>query len=131
MNTAETLRELEEQLLDSSIRKNAEAISSLLAEDFQEFGSSGRVFSKPEIIATLQTESPARLSLGHFHAQLLANNIALITYRSRREEPGMPAIETLRNSIWVVRDGHWRLLFHQGTRALESPANDTQLRNEP
>jgi hypothetical protein len=38
---AATLRRLEEQLLDASVRASADQVAALIAEDFVEFGSSG------------------------------------------------------------------------------------------
>jgi hypothetical protein len=116
MDISETLRKYEERLLDNSVRKDAEVFSSMLADEFQEFGSSGRVYSKSQIIAALRSESPVQLSLREFKARLLADEVALVTYISSRAEHGSSASEALRSSIWVVQDGHWKVLFHQGTR---------------
>src|SRR5271156_5266438 len=46
----------EEQLLQPEIRRSADQVSYLLADEFVEFGSSGRVFDKAQIIASLQQE---------------------------------------------------------------------------
>ncbi|HZD49036.1 MAG TPA: nuclear transport factor 2 family protein [Silvibacterium sp.] len=123
MDIAETLRRCEEKLFESSVRKNAEIVASMLADEFQEFGSSGQVYSKDQIIAELQSESPRSITMQGFRAQLLSNEIALVTYRSRRiEHDGAaaesPTAEFLRSSIWVLRDNQWKVLFHQGTKAL-------------
>jgi len=116
MDVSETLRELEQSLLESSTRKNADVVASLLAGDFREFGTSGRVYSKTEIIAALQEESEGRISMRDFEARLLGEGIALATYISTKVGSGGLAVEALRSSVWVFRDGHWTMLFHQGTR---------------
>ena len=118
MDIVETLRRCEERLFESSVRKNAQIVASMLADEFQEFGSSGRVYSKDEIIAELQAESPRRITMRDFRARLLSNAIALVTYRSRRIEANGGTTESLRSSIWVLRDNQWKVLFHQGTKAL-------------
>jgi len=123
MDIAEALRRREEKLFEASVRENAEIVASMLTDEFQEFGSSGRVFSKDEIIAELQSESPPCITMQDFRAQLLSNEIALVTYRSQRVEHDggiaeSPAAEFLRSSIWVLRDNQWKVLFHQGTKAL-------------
>ena len=41
---ADHLRTLEERLLQPDVRRSAQAVASLLADEFVEFGSSGRVF---------------------------------------------------------------------------------------
>jgi hypothetical protein len=116
MSVPEVLHELEQRLLDSTTRKNAEAVASLLTDDFQEFGSSGRIYSKPEIIAALQAETEVCISMRDFEARFLAENIALITYISTKVEQGSSPVEALRSSIWALRDDRWQMLFHQGTR---------------
>lgn len=40
------LRELEERLLQTDVRKSPEELDQLLADDFVEIGSSGRLFNK-------------------------------------------------------------------------------------
>jgi len=113
---APQLRKLEEDLLQPEIRKNREAVAALLADDFYEFGSSGRVFSKPEIIQALQTEEPAQISIADFRVRSLTTGIALVTYRAVKEGEAAQGIRTsLRSSVWVMRDEKWQMLFRQGT----------------
>ena len=45
-------RRLEERLLQPEVRQSAEAVADLLADDFIEFGSSGQVFNKQQIISS-------------------------------------------------------------------------------
>ncbi len=116
---AEHLRALEEQLLQPATRKSPAAIASLLADDFCEFGSSGRIYTMPEIITELAAESPCSFSLVDFACRLLAPEIALVTYRTTRTQQSNSkeiSSSSLRSSIWIHRDGRWQLLFHQGTR---------------
>ncbi len=57
MNIEDMLFQLESELQRSPVRKSADLVHSLLRDDFQEFGSSGHVYSKAEIIAALQVET--------------------------------------------------------------------------
>lgn len=111
---AQHLRELEESLLMVSVRKS-ERVDQLLAEGFVEFGSSGRVFSKEEIIASLRDEPPVKVTATAFKVVLFAPNTALLTYRAHRHST--PPVYTLRSSYWLVQHGRWRMVFHQGTLA--------------
>ena len=106
------LRMLEESLLEPSVRKT-ERVSELLAEGFVEFGSSGRVFNKAQILAALRAESGVKVTASHFQVQLLAPQTALVTYRACRhaETP----VHTLRSSVWQQLRGQWQMVFHQGT----------------
>ncbi|HEY2860457.1 MAG TPA: DUF4440 domain-containing protein [Terracidiphilus sp.] len=112
------LRMLEESLLDSAVRHDAARMRELLAEDFLEFGSSGRVWTRRSIIDHLDTETnfvpPA---IEEFQCSLLSDQVALVTYRTVREDSKTrERLASLRNSIWVFQDGDWRMRFHQGTR---------------
>ncbi len=110
------LRKLEEDLLQPEIRKDREAVAALLADDFYEFGSSGKVFSKPDIIQALQTDQPAQISIADFRVQSLNTEVALVTYRAVKQgEAGREIRTSLRSSVWVIRDERWQMLFHQGT----------------
>lgn len=75
------LRMLEEELLQSDVRKSATRLDALLANEFIEFGSSGRVFDKQQIMESLKAESPARRSLTDFKALPLGHGVVLATYR--------------------------------------------------
>jgi hypothetical protein len=117
MNAARTveaqLRHLEEQLLQPEVRASAERVNALLADEFVEFGSSGQVFDKKQIIALLQQEMPTRRSLSNLLTTVLAERVVLVTYRATRSSN--PPVHTLRSSIWRLSNGRWQMVFHQGT----------------
>jgi GNAT superfamily N-acetyltransferase len=113
------LRYLEEQLLKPEVRTSADRVGYLLADDFVEFGSSGRVFTKRQIIEALQREahdSAPRVLLADFTVRQLASDAMLVTYRATSEDRGG---SRLRSSIWKLIDGRWQMVFHQGTPAAE------------
>ena len=97
------------------MRRDPQRVAALIADDFREFGTSGRVFDKASILAELATESSAQLSLTNFDCQQLASNIVLVTYRSQRTDAAGTR-HALRSSVWTHRDGRWQIVFHQGTR---------------
>ena len=117
MDTAEMLRGCEEKFFQVSVRKNAEAVSAMLADGFQEFGGSGRVYSKDQVIAALQSEHSLQITMEKFQARLLTDEVALVTYRARKKDQEESTTESLRSSIWIFQSGEWRMIFHQGTRA--------------
>ena len=107
-------RELEESHLQPEIRSSPEALRSLLADDFFEIGSSGRVWNRDQVVEAVPRRGPVTAAIEQFAVQLLAPGVALTTYRLVITSGS--ARPTLRSSIWVHRDGRWQLLFHQGTR---------------
>lgn len=115
MSLGDTLRELEASLLTSEVRKDRARVEHLLAEEFREFGSSGKVYTKADIVQFLQEEAATPLAMKEFACQPVSDGVALVTYRSERSGPDK-TIEAMRSSLWVWRDQRWQMLFHQGTR---------------
>ena len=106
------LQDLELTLLRPGVRKSDRA-TELLAEEFIEFGSSGRVFAKVQIVAALRSEDPVRITASGFKVKRLAPHVALVIYRAVRHSD--PVVHSLRSSIWEERQGRWQMVFHQGT----------------
>ncbi len=116
----ELIQHLEERLLRANVRRSPQDIAELLADDFIEIGSSGRIYDKQTTIAELQRESPVEIALTHFQMRILAPDVVLATYRAVRSAstPAQTA-QSLRSSIWRRLDGRWQLVFHQGTPLLK------------
>jgi hypothetical protein len=110
--SAQLIRSLEEQLLRPEVRTSAERLAALLADDFTEIGSSGRVYDKQQIIDQLQYEErqEPQPTLRDFFARWLAADLVLVTY-------SIVESQTIRSSIWKLIDGRWQIVFHQGTRS--------------
>src|SRR5689334_11741762 len=112
------LRALEERLTQPEVRRSPELLRQLLAEDFREFGGSGRVFDRRQIIEALQGQEPVQISLDGFQAQELAPEVVLLTYRGQYQRPNSTEVaRSLRSSIWRLERGQWVMVFHQGTPA--------------
>jgi hypothetical protein len=112
------IRDLEESLLDPRIRRSREALHELLADEFLEFGSSGRRYTKAEIVEALVAETAVapRFTLSDFSLLVIAPGAALATYRAEARGANQPEPQhSLRSSIWTFRSGRWQLVFHQGT----------------
>ena len=78
--TADLLYDLETRLHKKEVRNSPQRVAALLADEFTEFGTSGRVFSKTAIIEALKGEAvdqPVRVE--NFHARALSPEIALVT----------------------------------------------------
>ena len=106
----------ERALLDSAVRRDRAQVEALLAEEFLEFGSSGRVWNRPQIVELLATEAYTAPTAEQMHCARIAADVALVTYRTVRTdaETGRPGV-TLRSSLWIREAGRWRVRMHQGT----------------
>ena len=111
---ADTIRMLEERLLQPSVRRSAQDISKLLADEFIEYGSSGQIFDKKRIVEGLQSEDLVEISLSDFKVKTLASGVILAIYRARQRESDGRERHSLRSSIWKLIDGRWQMIFHQG-----------------
>src|SRR5215469_14798487 len=107
--------ELETALHKREVRSSPKAVSELLADEFVEFGSSGRVYDKPAIIEALKNETgDPQIAVEEFSVRDLAPDVVLVTYKSK--PAGSQAATALRSSIWKRIGGRWQMVFHQGTR---------------
>lgn len=108
---------LEVALLDPLVRNSPTQLADLIADDFVEFGASGTIFDKEQIIKALldenQDEPPTRTT-GEFKTRWLATDTALVTYQASRTGTDHNT-QTLRASIWKYQDARWQMIFHQGT----------------
>lgn len=113
---AEHICGLEEQLLSNEVRMNPEAISRLIMDDFLEFGSSGRVWKKQDMMGE-DGAGAVSMTLSGFELHRLSEEAVLATYKTFNEETGR---HCLRSSIWKLSDGRWQMFFHQGTPLQEA-----------
>jgi hypothetical protein len=125
MQLEDHLKSLEERLVDPAFRIDSESVAALLADDFLEFGSSGRSFDKTSTLVELKNEPPRRASLlSDFSVRELSPGVVLVTYRATRQDlDGQPIGHSWRSSIWLHRDGGWQLSFDQSTRIPEFADN--------
>jgi hypothetical protein len=101
------IRELEEQLVTPAVRASADALDRLISDQFVEFGSSGRVYTKPDVIALMLAQPSVTSSLTDFRVLAVSTDVALAVYRTER---------SLRSSLWRREGQVWRIVFHQGTK---------------
>ena len=114
---AAQLQALEAALQSQAVRADSARLAALLADEFVEFGSSGMLWTRAATLADLPAEDFCPRSISDFHARLLADDVAFVTYRSQRHASGTrPASASLRSSLWKWRDGRWQMTFHQGTQ---------------
>jgi hypothetical protein len=109
--TAALFCRLEETLVLPELRKSATQVAALLADEFAEIGSSGRIYDRDQIIRQLQQESgeEAPGTVSDFTARELSDGLILVIYR-------IVESHTVRSSIWKKTNSDWRMIFHQGTK---------------
>jgi hypothetical protein len=108
----EALEQLEESLWRTQTRFDRDHMETLLSEHFREFGRSGRVYNRAEILKL--EPAPIDATLHDLTVRPLAPNVALITYISELRRDSTTE-RSNRSSIWTRHENHWQLEFHQGT----------------
>ena len=104
------IESLEKKLLASSIRKSVNMLDELLSDDFKEFGKTGLVYNKQDVLSKLSDEGVRDFNAKYFEVKLLENNVYLVTYTTMEN-----GVNALRSSIWQSVDGRLQMVFHQGT----------------
>ena len=120
LSVNEHLRSLEEKLLNPGVRKSSQELLRLLSDEFVEFGSSGKIYNKSQVIESLKNESEVYITIMNFKAMQLAPEVILLTYTASSINKIInDTRNSLRSSIWKKSDDRWQLVFHQGTPSAE------------
>ncbi|QHS22397.1 DUF4440 domain-containing protein [Virgibacillus sp. MSP4-1] len=104
------LKALEQKHINLEVRNNRHQLDRILADDFFEIGSSGRMFGKKECLES--GVALTEMTKYNYEIYPLAADVVLSTYYIRDHTRKR---NTLRSSIWKQINGRWRLYFHQGT----------------
>ncbi len=118
-----TLEALEETLWRTETRFDRVLMDATFAPDFEEFGRSGRRYSREDMLFDTADSAPipAVLPLCDFSVRVLTPDIALVTYISEVRYPAGTEWAN-RSSLWHRSADRWQLRFHQGT-PIQSPAS--------
>ncbi len=116
---AETIIALEKSLHAPEWRRSFTQLDAVLANDFVEYGRSGRAYTKSLIIARLTEETDAAgavASWGYESIPLAPGLVQLRYCSARRAADGLLSDFARRSSIWrQSSSGAWQMSFHQGT----------------
>ena len=122
---AENVISLEKRLWEASKNFDKATYASLLASDYYEVSDLG-LSTRAEALDSL--EGPvADYSLDDFKVTKLADNAALVTYKSS-VRAGSSTVNALDTELWVNRDGKWETTFFQETGLPRSSARTKRKR---
>jgi hypothetical protein len=108
------LTRLEEDMWREVTRFDQTFQQQRFATDFFEFGRSGRVYTRNQIIQLDSQPIHAVLPLPNLAIRLLDQNTAHVTYNSQVEYDSVVEYAR-RSSIWSRTESGWVMRFHQGT----------------
>lgn len=114
----EQLRQLEESMWVAEARFDVAYMERVLSPDFFEFGCSGRIYTRAEIIDTPAQPIRSTIPLRDFRVRPVSingvANVFQVTYISEVVYDEYVQICN-RSSLWVRTNEGWQLRFHQGT----------------
>lgn len=106
----EIVEKLEYEISSKEIRSDSSRLSTLIHNDFEEFGKSGKRFSKSDIVNEVPTWDYHEIEIKHLECVRLSVKTVLVKYQSFSN-----GVRANRSSIWVKENSHWQMIFHQGT----------------
>lgn len=110
MDLHDEILRLETALADRDAAAVNGTLEDLIADDFVEFGASGRTWDAESVRVLLRESTPSEpVEIADFEIVRLADEVVLALYRIEGTRPSS------RSSIWVRRAGRWVIRFHQGT----------------
>lgn len=130
---------LEAQLLHSDFKDNPQLIDTLLAQDFEEIGSSGHITNRAQVVDWLmKKERDQRWRFANFRVRQLSPELVLVNYIA--EKLALPVTDniaiaeeekhkmlkseqasgSIRSSLWQHQHGCWKMVFHQASKISQS-----------
>jgi ribonuclease HI len=102
----------EQLLLDPEIRRDRARVEELLHPAFEEFGASGRVWSREAMLEAIADPVDPDLQFRVIGLNEVSPGAMLVAYTTTTSRGTV-----LRSSLWLKTESGWRLRFHQGTPA--------------
>ncbi|KTC84369.1 MULTISPECIES: DUF4440 domain-containing protein [Legionella] len=109
----QTIYELELSLLTPTVRQSKAKLNNLLADNFLEFGSSGKIYNKEYQLNSLPSEEQKKFFVEDFTTIELMPQVILATYKVT-----INTQKSLRSSLWKFNGKNWQMIFHQGTNVI-------------
>jgi hypothetical protein len=126
----DTLRTLEVALHQPAVRSDRGRLDALLHPAFREFGRSGVMYTRAEILAEFATAQQRYTVWSQdFVAESISDDLVLLTYRSAHANgAGVLDRHAIRASLWQRTERGWQMRFHQGTatQGFEKSESETE-----
>lgn len=116
MEIKDKIFELENRLQQPDVRRSPELLNDLISEDLTEFGSSGQMYTKNDVLVNLPSSPEIKFIMSDFRINVLSDNVVQSLFKTEKTnlENGKVS-KSLRCSVWRNENGKWRMIFHQGT----------------
>ena len=118
-NLTQQILALEEKLLHTDMQKDPSMLDELLAESFEEIGSTGIATSRQAVVDWLMNKNISdRWLLTNFRIIELTADIVLAIYHAQKVVDSHIAVNvSSRSSIWKRHGNQWKMVFHQASKS--------------
>jgi hypothetical protein len=114
-NIKDLIISMELSLLDKNIRNDKNELKNIISSDFIEYSSSGKIYTYEDCIKYLPEENKQiKYNILNIEINKLSEDIILLLYTIEMEKENKMEVSN-RSSIWINKNGKWKILFHQGT----------------
>ena len=115
-NLKEIIFKLENKLQQPDVRKSVEQLEDLISDDFIEFGSSGQIYTKKDVLNNLPISPEIKFIMTDFRINILSSDIVQSLFKTEKnnQQTGSTT-RSIRSSLWRNEKGKWKMQFHQGT----------------
>lgn len=86
MDIKEIIFELENKLQQPDIRRSVDQLNDLISEDFIEFGSSGLVYTKQDVLSNLPASPEIKFVMTDFKINILSIDIVQSTFKTEKTD---------------------------------------------
>ena len=111
---AADISQLEHSLWQTETRYDSDYMERLVSAGFQEFGRSGRRYTRNDIITDTSGDTKIAAVLHNLTCDPVTDDVTLVTYICELDRDGTREWSN-RASLWHKASGTWQLHFHQGT----------------
>ncbi len=108
-NLRNIILEYEMQFFKKSFCENTKAVCDRLDTNYLEFGQSGKIYHRNEIVEYLRNAGDRSIEIIDFRLEKLCKSCCIAKYRCENDGKN-----DFRTSIWIQIDNQWKLKFHQG-----------------
>ena len=106
----------ESELQQPETRKSIESLDDLISDNFIEFGSSGQIYTKNDVLKNLPASPEIKFVMTNFRINVLSTEIVQSLFQTEKTNLITGEItKSLRSSLWRNENSQWKMIFHQGT----------------
>ena len=110
----EKILRLEKSLFKYKYMSNIEYLDTIIDDNYEEIGQSGKIFNKKDVIKELNSlKSDRNIEIYNYKCNKISNNVYLVHYITKNNSKNI-----YRTSIWKD-DDYTKIIFHQASEYKE------------